>query len=152
MGFFDFLKGKTETKKINPEKVLKVIEWAKKNNISEKKIPRNVNLLIELKELNLSFSLPDWIRLPDEICFLTNLEVIKLSHNSYSTLPENIGNLSNLIELNLGVTNISSFPSSIVNLKKLKKLNLYGLHELELTEPQWEWITELNKKGCFINE
>lgn len=152
MGFFDFIKTKTGNNKIDHTMVLKVIEWAEKNNVSEKIIPRDISKLSELKEVDFSFNLPDWIRLPNEICFLNNLEIINLFHNSYCTLPEDIGSLSNLKELNLGVTNISSFPDSIVNLKKLKKLNLYGLNDLELTEAQWNWISELNKNGCFINE
>ena len=88
-------------------------------------LPCSIGKIKTLKNLNLVFT--NLKILPNEICFLANLEVLDLSRSSITSLPEYIDRLQNLYELNLSQTQeLNSIPDELGYLHKLEKLNLSG--------------------------
>ena len=61
---------------------------------------------------------------PDEICDLTELNMISITYNGVAKISDKIGQLTELKSLNLATNKIESVPASIGKLVKLEKLNL----------------------------
>ncbi|RDD41031.1 Leucine-rich repeat-containing protein 47 [Trichoplax sp. H2] len=80
------------------------------------------------------------------ICKLTNLNFLRISHTCLSQLPEDIGNLINLKNLILDHNKLTSIPSSIGQFTKLKLLDLSynNLEKLPHEIGQLEQLTDLN--------
>ncbi len=123
---------------------LKLIEWAKKHNISDNKLPKDYTELTNLKNLNLSDTGIKVI--PSEICSLTNLEELFLGDNDIDEIPCNIGKLKYLTRLHLENTNIKSLPDELYLLKKLEYLTLGNCAILEISEK----ISQLNLKSLDL--
>jgi hypothetical protein len=62
--------------------------------------------------------------LPDEICQLTELEFLEVSHHRLRQLPKKIGNLSKLQALILTDNELEKLPKSISQLSSLKALSI----------------------------
>lgn len=62
--------------------------------------------------------------LPDEICLLQHLRVLKLTKNKLTQLPRNFALLTSLEELDLSDNLLAEFPESICTLPNLTILNL----------------------------
>ena len=86
------------------------------------KIPREIGLLSNLRELDLSFNAITSI--PVEIGVLQNLEILDLSCNKIDSFPVELGNLIKLLYLDLSSNAITSLPTSFGNLHALETLNL----------------------------
>lgn len=111
------------SEKVEQEKNLeKIIIWAKENNIDEEKIPRDIQQLKQLEELNLRYKYIT--KLPREIVGLTNLKILVLGGSLLNTLPSNLGKLSSLTQLILWQNQLSELPLSYANLTNLRILNL----------------------------
>ena len=78
------------------------------------KIPKEINQLLNLKDLNLQGN--KLTHVPKEITELIFLKYLNLENNLLITLPKEIGNL-NLKNLYLAYNNIISLPKEIGNLK-----------------------------------
>jgi len=90
-----------------------------------KKIPMSINILTDLKNLDLSYNKLKF--LPENIVNLINLEGLLLRNNKLKRLLKHIGKLSKLKILNLiGNRNLKQLPDSIVNLTNLKHLLITG--------------------------
>ena len=123
-------------KKINQtiEKNLKsLLEWADKNSISANELPRDIDALYHLKELNISNC--QLTELPESISYLTNLIELDVGFNNLTTLPDSIGNLTNLTKLNVRSNNLTTLPDSIGNLTNLTKLDVESNNLTTL--PDW---------------
>ena len=111
----------------------KIIEWADENNIGDLHwvdaeypikegywtgIPRNIETLFNLEELEISSYGEDTTNLPEEIGLLINLKKLSISCNT-KLLPKSIKNLENLEELLLFVRGLQELPLGISNLKNL---------------------------------
>ena len=117
-----------------------LIAWADKNNIDELKwrepwseggdgswdgFPRDKNLILRFKDLNL------------------------LGVNS-KTIPKELGYLRNLTKLNLGSNELTSLPEEIVNLSNLEFINLGRNPDLKLTTKQTNWLKTLEENGATV--
>jgi len=103
--------------------------WGDKYKISETLLPRDGQLLNKMTELSLyHHSASDALlkKIPVEICYLSQLQSLRLDSNSLSELPKEIGNLTQLKELSLSGNNLSELPKEIGNLTQLRKLSLSG--------------------------
>ena len=96
----------------------------------------------------------------EDICNLSNLEVLYLNDLGLTLLPDAIGNLTSLKELHLWGNELKTLPDSIRNLQNLRVINISGngftaVPEPLLTLPQlrrviwrggtqeWERMTEV---------
>jgi Leucine-rich repeat (LRR) protein len=108
---------------------LKELEWGKPyfshSEGSWSGFPRNKELLIRFKELNLLGA--ECEVLPKEIGFLINLEKVNFGQNELTSLPEEIVNLTNLNFINLGRN-----------------------PDLKLTKQQMEWLDTLKDNGATV--
>jgi len=117
-----------------------LIAWANDNNLNELEwreplsddtdgswsgFPRNKELLIRLRELNLLGA-------------------------KCEVLPKEIGYLTNLVELNFGETELTFLPEEIVNLSNLSFINLSRNSNLKLTTQQKVWLDTLKDKGATV--
>lgn len=165
-----------------------LIQWADENNVPEFTyitkdvfdeddniietlkiafgLPRNENLLLNLKELNLSGH--NFTEIPEQVKYLTNLKLLNFSKdisdtewpalqnadrfNVLTSIPNWISELINLEELNLSDNRIRYIPSELGLLKKLKKLYLHcngvvlihpNLAKLESLEILWLYASYL---------
>lgn len=87
------------------------------------KLPSNINLFINLRELQLDTN--NLSELPQQIGELKSLERLGLSNNSLKTLPDDtFSKLLNLKSLHLANNKFESIPSCIYGLKSLEFLDL----------------------------
>lgn len=86
-------------------------------NFKIEKIPKNINLMINLKELKLDTN--DLRVLPSEIGDLVHLERLSLSNNNLNTLPDTLGNMINIQSIHLANNKFKKIPNCIFNMKKL---------------------------------
>lgn len=105
------------------EKALQnIIDWAKRNNIPEERLPRNIIDLSKIKELNLSnLKLRDF---PNDLGKLEQLTHLHLGKNFVIHYPESLKNLKNLYFLDISKGNLEKVPNFISSLEHLQYLNL----------------------------
>ncbi len=106
----------------NDEWLDELIAWADEKKISEEKFPRDKELILSLKTLDLSKNQLN--TLPESIGNLTNVTTLHLSMNSFSTLPESIRNLRHLTCLMLYDNKLTTLPEWIGDFKHLATLDL----------------------------
>lgn len=116
-------------------------------------IPTNINKLIHLQSLDLSYSQITII--PKELFSLTNLSILILSGNRISKIPNELSNLINLKELKLDNNKLIKFPTinKLIHLKtlflsnnKIKKLP-YKINKLKL-----EYLYIANNNIKFVSK
>lgn len=88
-------------------------------------LPATIGNLQHLETLSLVFS-GHLTSLPHEIGQLTNLRVLRLSHNRITALPEAIGQLSHLEVLDTSENMLTHLPERIGELTRLSSLSLRG--------------------------
>jgi len=132
-----------EKEAIVEQELKKFIKWADKNNISEEKIPRDINKLKQLEVLDLRYLKLDYV--PDSIGFLSNLSELSLGGNYLQVLPSSIGNLKQLTSLSLWQNKLNKLPSSFQNLSNLARLDL-SENNFSIFP---ECVKELNKLKSF---
>jgi hypothetical protein len=110
-----------------------------------KEIPNSIGFLKELKRLVLSKN-PQLESIPDDICYLYNLEYLNLNSCNIKRLPSNIGNLYNLKKLDLANNNLSSVPKLLNQLINLRELYVSSNDLNGYISEFWE----LEKKGVKI--
>ena len=107
------------------ERVEKLIEWGKENQLRQSIFPSNRGNLLNkitfiLDNQNLEY-------IPDELCEeLTQIKFLSLLNNRIKEIPHNINFLKNLILLGLCNNEITSIPDSLFQLNKLSSLCLHG--------------------------
>lgn len=120
------------------------------------KVPKSIDLLINLQHLDLSYnSMKD---IPTAICNLINLKVLNLYKNKIKEIPKEINKLNNLEELSLGcnkierinnaccltnlrildlrINKIDKIPSSIGNLINLNQLFIFNNDNIQSIPPE----------------
>lgn len=143
--------------------------WADEHQIDEHEIPRNK---IDLLNLECLFIKPSISELPEEICKLSKLKELQLVFHSLTKVPKEIGNLkdlneldlcvgdltelpkeigllANLIELDISGNPIKNLPEEITNLINLKRFG-FDCENIELSQLQYDWLLELDRKGCEL--
>jgi len=99
--------------------------WADKFELSEEELPRDIDALLALTELNLIEK--NITKLPESIGNLKNLKILNLSGNyELKSVPDSIDNLIHLEELHLDYIPLKNLPKNLDNLINLKVLNLNG--------------------------
>ncbi|CAB0038336.1 unnamed protein product [Trichogramma brassicae] len=119
---------------------------AKNNNLDNESLPKSLDTLPNLKELNLSGNrlthFPEqvldvpWLRylylggnqireIPHDIWKIQRLQLLAIGGNGLTEVPSTLGQLISLQVLNLSDNNLESLPRSIANLKHLKTLLLH---------------------------
>jgi Leucine-rich repeat (LRR) protein len=123
-------------------------KWGDENEISDYKIPRNKEKLLNLTKLHLLEN--QLTELPKEIGNLSNLRELNLGNNQLTELPKEIGNLTNLTKLDLWNNQFTELPKKIANLSNLTRLSL---RDNQLTELPKEItnLTNLTKLGLKDN-
>lgn len=114
-----------------PEKALKRIEKAKRNNFTKLNLnnckltefPPEIFELTNLTELELDSN--QLTIIPEAIGNLTNLTKLDLYENELTTLPDSLGQLTHLTELNLSKNKLTALPESIGQLKNLIDLYIW---------------------------
>ncbi|MBS9783382.1 MAG: hypothetical protein KGV46_02390 [Pasteurella sp.] len=97
--------------------------WADENNISEEKLPRDKDILLQITELNLSDC--QLTELPESIGQLSALKILDLSNNLFDMLPESINQLSQLEKFYFRENNVLDISYVIQDLPtQLKELDL----------------------------
>lgn len=127
------LSGTLDTPEAMIEKAKGFSEWCEQHKEDLQKV----------KKLNLKlFRLT---KLPPQIRYLTNLEILDLSFNTHlKTLPEEMGNLTKLVSLNLAVNLLQELPPWIARLTNLEELDI-SCNVFEKLPPQLEKFTKLKK-------
>ncbi len=87
-----------------------------------KEIPKEIEKLKDLKELNLNGNQLE--ALPEAIGSLTSLKCLLLNNNKFKEFPKCVTKLTNLKYLGLGMNMIADIPDTIGNLKNLEMLAL----------------------------
>jgi Leucine-rich repeat (LRR) protein len=99
-------------------------------NFKIEKIPKNISLLKNLKELKLDTN--DLRVLAPEIGDLLQLERLSLSNNNLTMLPDTLGNMINLQSLHLANNKFKKIPHCIFNMHKLVFLDLTSNNIIEI--------------------
>ena len=99
--------------------------WADEFEISEKILPRDINVLLALQHLNINMADCNFTTLPPDIGKLSKLQILEICFNGLTALPAEIGQLSNLQTLNLWGNQLASLPAEIGKLGNLRILNLW---------------------------
>jgi Leucine-rich repeat (LRR) protein len=142
LGYFLFVKMAKPIYNLN-EWTGRLWQWAEKNSIGRRKLPRYEDNLAKLSELDISFcGLSD---IPSELCNVMSLTRLIINGNKLTTLPKEIGNLTNLKEINLSNNRLISLPDEITNLK-LDSFFISGNPNLILTKNQEEWIKNIKER------
>jgi Leucine-rich repeat (LRR) protein len=89
-------------------------------------------------------------KIPDEIQYLTELEVIESIYSGLSHLPETIIHLENLKLINIQYGNLESLPEGITVLFKIEEINLRG-NKLILLPDQFGGLFNLKKLTLSSN-
>tara|TARA_R110001592_G_scaffold119014_1_gene321735 strand:+ start:4756 stop:6306 length:1551 start_codon:yes stop_codon:yes gene_type:complete len=108
--------------------------WADELEISEGILPRNLDELTSLEELNLYFNTSDPIYISQHLGRLTKLKKLTISGCKIVNFPVELGDLINLIYLNICGGCFYILPDSIGNLSKLETLELIEGQLIELPE------------------
>ncbi len=111
-------------------------------------LPESIGKLKNLKTLDLASN--QLQSLPESIGKLKNLKTLDLASNQLQSLPESIGKLHDLQNLNLSSTSLKSLPENITTLIHLTYLDLRNNPNLNLSQRQERWVSELQKKGCTV--
>jgi Leucine-rich repeat (LRR) protein len=146
------------------------------------KLPKEINCLTGLEEINLEFNqlseLP-WefaslkklkiinlghnklVDLPSVICHLPEVEQLNMESNSIKKISPVIANLESLIELNFSFNHINELPEEIGHLKHLVRLNLAAnnlsdlpssMHRLYSLVELKLWNNKIKEIPDFIKE
>ena len=84
--------------------------------------------LVKLSNLDLSNC--ELEKIPNEVFYLENLEVLKLSGNNITEIPNDIIKLINLCDLNLSYNDLKNIPREIYQLESLTKFPKIGNNPL----------------------
>jgi len=117
----------------------KLIEWADEKNISEDRLPRDIDKLSKLKELNLHNS--NLNSLPNEIKVLKDITEIHLSRNHFTEVPKVLEKFDKLTWISIINTDIKEIPNFFRKYKTLEGLFFYGTPIEKLPE----WIGEFTE-------
>lgn len=100
--------------------IFTILKWFQTLNIPDYyEIPSNENDILKSKYLRLDsgeHALLNITYLPDELCYLNNLERLELCGNYLQVLPEDFGNLQKLKILYLDYNELIELPASFSNL------------------------------------
>ena len=155
---------------IENEWIYNLWAWADEHNIDANELPREKDLLLQLKILTLSFSFfnveqqntEQQIELGNNTLSKKILSDITDSYaeqgynavtviNEDTYLPKELGMLTHLEELCIGMNPIQRLPDEIINLRYLKKLCLCHNVNLVLTQEQKEWVRMLERNGVEVS-
>ena len=88
-------------------------------------VPETIGMFLsQLEVLNLSHN--DISHLPNSLCSIVTLRSLIVSHNVLSSLPSNIGSLVNLEVFQASNNRIKDFPSPIILCSKLQVIDVSG--------------------------
>lgn len=90
--------------------------------------------------------------LPNEFCYLVNLEICRLSHNKLLYLPDNIVNLIKLKVLSLDSNGICMLPENISDINSLRILDLYNNCLSEVSPSLIDKVTEIDLAQNYLEE
>ncbi len=122
------------------------ITWLYGNSLHE--LPESIGQLTSLRHLELQNNCLS--ELPESFGRLTNLRELYLHGNQLKFLPESFGQLQKLQKLSLKDNKLQHLPREITSLTHLTYLDLRNNPNLNLSQRQERWITELQKKGCTL--
>ena len=104
---------------------LKVLDYNYNCNQDEYRgIPRNKEMLLKMKNLNLSHY--DLDEIPEAIGDLPNLVCLNLDANKLTELPYNLCNLEHLENLSIVENRLTKLEEDFSFLKKLHRINIAG--------------------------
>lgn len=119
------------------------------NNKGYETLPREILLLTDLIELNLSMN-KNLKSIPNEICKLQKLRKLSLAYCNLSTLPDSIVRLKKLKKLILLENNFTIFPIQVCQLEQLEVLNL-TVNKIEEIPEQIKNLSNLKDLGLGGN-
>ena len=99
---------------------IKLIDWAKSNQIPRRVLPRKLTKLLRVKSMDLSdYGLTS---IPREFSYLTNLEELKLSKNHLEQIPEELSWLIKLTLLDVRNNPLKKLPNALSGSKQVSIL------------------------------
>jgi len=121
--------------------------WADWYSVSESVLPRNKQNLCELEELDISVLRDRKNKtksggIPKEISNLTNLRMLILQSDLFTSFPVELYELNKLEHLSITETQIKGFPKGLASLKELKYLCISS-NELERVPEDIRYLSKL---------
>ena len=104
---------------------------------------------IDPNQLDLSFAMVGTV--PDEICQLTQLTTLSLSHNKLTILPDGICRLTNLTILDLSNNQLTEVPDGLCELMQLTELYLHN-NQLTILPDGIGQLTHLTELYLYHNQ
>ena len=86
-------------------------------------IPASISKLTKLRHLDIGNG-KKMKTIPDAVCALDGLEVLRIGNGSIRSIPEAIGQMTSLRELQMQSTNVSKVPEALGALPKLKSIRM----------------------------
>lgn len=113
------------------EKLQSIIDWAINNNISARRLPRNVRDLLQLTDLKLGYDKEDSCKelksLPEHIGVLKNLKSFRVMTINTIKIPKSFMSLSKLEVIELRLSGLrQELPNDLSGFTNLKQLKLVG--------------------------
>ena len=132
----------------------KLWEWADKNKIDSKDLPRNEKGLFQLTTLKIQNYGLD-LRIPKEISMLTQLSELLICCRDFEGFEADISKLTNLVSLKISACGFPTFPIEICNLPSLGQLELESIGIWPSFPPipsQIKNLSNLRDLKLFLND
>jgi len=109
---------KTNNPKVNNnEWKIRLMEWARANQIPRQILPRKLTKLLRVKTIDLSYY--GLSNVPIELANLINLKELKLNNNHLTTIPKELAKLTNLTLLDVRGNPLSELPKPLCDNESL---------------------------------
>ncbi|NXP47082.1 LRC18 protein, partial [Heliornis fulica] len=112
------------------------LRWLDLHSNRLEELPGTIGTLQKLFYLNISNNKLTSKNLPEELNLLKNLRILNLGMNCLDSIPTSLGALKELKEIGLFDNALTSIPNSVKKLPKLKKLNAGRNPFLDSTEQE----------------
>ncbi|NXK31412.1 LRC18 protein, partial [Piprites chloris] len=115
-------------------------------------LPKAIGTLQNLTFLNICNNKLTTESLPDELNLLKNLKTLNLGLNCLESIPTTLGALRELVDLGLFDNALTTIPKSVKNLPKIERMNVKRNPLRELEKPEEEADTIKRIESLYLVE